>query len=1241
MIDYLVPTYNKFAWQDTVKDKDLTAPPAASKGDRYIVATGGSGAWNTHDGDITYYDGANWQFIIKKAGMEVYVVDETAYYGYVASWVKIGTPADIASAVTLKHTQNTDTQLDSGVLAIDGSDNLVLTQNSVVSFKSENTGAIVNTLYLKTGKVGIGVATPNALLHLFKSAGSLQNVGDENSLLQLGSNTYDNTWGGQFEFRERRFSSVGSGGHALALYGKTAANSNLAADTFLMIIQADGNVGIGTVTPTSKLHVQVANTINKQALLIEQLDTTNNPTCAEINNDGTNHGLYIHQDGVLAASKYGLYVYSSTAQVNSSLVTFVQDNASSTKPALEVFGPAAPATRIIRTDPSATSGGRTVIALQHRTGADMLDGLGVILTFEIRDNSNVDNVIGIIHIERDGADNSGKMYLSTYNAGVRLNNMALTKEGCVGIGTDSPAGKLEVISPDYPVGQFVRTTADTNGNRGVLVIQHRTTADMVDGFGCQITFTIRDVSAVDNIICDIYGSRDGADNSGKMFLRTYIAGVSNNNMTLTKEGYVGIGTDTPSTRLHVNVAATKNVQALLIEQLDTTNNPQCAEINNDGTNHGLYIHQDGVLAASKWALYVYSNAVQVNTPLIYFVQDNASSTQSVLKIQNDGSGYDIEDGSVFAVKTNTIVGNCFTNTNPTNLITNGDFELWSAGASAAPDGWIYNGAGGNVARESTIVKIGTYSTKLTRGGVDSQIYNDTFVNIKGLVYWRGRTITFGCWVYATVANRACLRIYDPESGVVYSPYHTGNSTWQWLNVSSTINISASSVSLSCFVSTGDTSAYFDGAMLLEGSCAFAFADKPVDSSGFIYTDKTNGRLGVGVASPTARLHVQSASATNQQTLLIEQLDTTNNPICAEINNDGTKHALYIHQDGVLAANKYGLYVYSNSAQVNAPLAYFQQDNASSTSGVVTINNDGTGIGLTIIQNGNASYGVYFQFNNTYFGQYIDQVGILGTDYHALYVYSNAVQTSGNTELVKIKQDNASSTYGALTTINDGTGIGVLIIQNGNGTAVEIDNDGTNHGLYIHQDGVLAVNQRGLFVYSNTAQTNSNTCMIWAEQHNASTNREVVVIENYGTGVALFIEQYGNGIAQEINNDGTNHALYIHQDGVLAANKYGLYVYSNSAQVNAPLVNFVQDNASSDKDLLVLQQDGTGASLYIDHNGAISDAVAGIRIDGCDVANGSNAVVVSSVGPAGIGTSGISRWLLVDISGTRYYIPMWT
>lgn len=63
-----------------------------------------------------------------------------------------------------------------------------------------------------------------------------------------------------------------------------------------------------------------------------------------------------------------------------------------------------------------------------------------------------------------------------------------------------------------------------------------------------------------------------------------------------------------------------------------------AVLEQDGTGIGVKIQQDGVLAASKYALWVYSNAVQNTSPLVFLEQDNASADQNVLDIQNDGSG---------------------------------------------------------------------------------------------------------------------------------------------------------------------------------------------------------------------------------------------------------------------------------------------------------------------------------------------------------------------------------------------------------------------------------------------------------------------------------------------------------------------------------------------------------------------------------------------------------------------------
>jgi len=175
--------------------------------------------------------------------------------------------------------------------------------------------------------------------------------------------------------------------------------------------------------------------------------------------------------------------------------------------------------------------------------------------------------------------------------------------------------------------------------------------------------------------------------------------------------------------------------------------------------------------------------------------------------------------------------------NPTNLLSNGDFENWSAGTAVAPDGWLIYGASSTVAREATIIKLGTYSAKLTRNGTDCNLYQTNIHIPKGIAYWKGRKIIFGSWVYSTIADRARLLLYDGVQSV-YSSYHTGNSTWQLLTVTITVDASATEITPQYQVDTGNTSAYFDGAMCVEGESIFAFADNPLPFIGTWTPTKT-------------------------------------------------------------------------------------------------------------------------------------------------------------------------------------------------------------------------------------------------------------------------------------------------------------------------------------------------------------------------------------------------------------------
>ncbi len=168
-----------------------------------------------------------------------------------------------------------------------------------------------------------------------------------------------------------------------------------------------------------------------------------------------------------------------------------------------------------------------------------------------------------------------------------------------------------------------------------------------------------------------------------------------------------------------------------------------------------------------------------------------------------------------------LAGSAYQNQSFQNLLKNGNFELWSAGVSAAPDGWTLIG-GGTVAREGTIKRIGTYSANITRSGTDNYLTQDVFNP-----YYIGKTITVGMWIYATSASRGMFRIYDGV-GLTTSSYHTGDSTWQFITASHTLNAGATVLQIQPYVATADTSVYFDGAILVEGSVVPAFSAHPFD-----------------------------------------------------------------------------------------------------------------------------------------------------------------------------------------------------------------------------------------------------------------------------------------------------------------------------------------------------------------------------------------------------------------------------
>ena len=103
--------------QLSVKDRDLTAAPASpAEGDRYIVATGATGAWVGWDGDVALFSGGAWVRLNPRPGWRVWIEDEAVLLVFDGtSWIGVtpdalqnltrlglGTTADAANPFAAK-----------------------------------------------------------------------------------------------------------------------------------------------------------------------------------------------------------------------------------------------------------------------------------------------------------------------------------------------------------------------------------------------------------------------------------------------------------------------------------------------------------------------------------------------------------------------------------------------------------------------------------------------------------------------------------------------------------------------------------------------------------------------------------------------------------------------------------------------------------------------------------------------------------------------------------------------------------------------------------------------------------------------------------------------------------------------------------------------------------------------------------------------------------------------------------
>jgi hypothetical protein len=186
-----------------------------------------------------------------------------------------------------------------------------------------------------------------------------------------------------------------------------------------MRITSVGNVGIGTTSPTSKLHVANAavgtaaiftNTndsdlfINFNTSITTLMNTVNASLAFGTNNT----------ERIRITSGGDVGIGTASPKLNSNAGTF-----------LTVQGTSATGWLELSTDSTS-------------------DGIGGAISFNNTNIVGSDKRNAQIAGFREGANNSGVLAFATWNAGVAAERMRITSGGNVGIGTDNPTSKLDV-----------------------------------------------------------------------------------------------------------------------------------------------------------------------------------------------------------------------------------------------------------------------------------------------------------------------------------------------------------------------------------------------------------------------------------------------------------------------------------------------------------------------------------------------------------------------------------------------------------------------------------------------------------------------------------------------------------------------------------------------------------------------------------------------------------------------------